>query len=706
MRAFPGDDRGPPHGTGRVAEENDALIRALLTESRPGIIVYGPDLTIHRASVSWGDLAGRRLADVLVAEDAAAVEERLRHVAGTGEPVSQWEHRVRTRDRPDDPRTHSLSAFRLTDAEGRPMGVVSLSRDITSLHHSRRRLEFLHKAFDGIGLSLEPSRTAEALVAVFVPDLADWAAVDLAAAVFDGGPLPGLHTDWSSHQRQTAVTRAGSGLDVDMGRRAQALEHPPDTERIRLLKAGHPLLTDDLASLTAGEGEEARFLRRVHPRGAGSVIVAPLYTRDGVLGTVSLARSAGEAPLDKDDVALVEQILPRAALNVYNAWRFAREHQAAVTLQRSLLPGSTVGRGAAVEISGSYVSAGAREGVGGDWYDVIPLSSYRVAFVVGDVVGHGLRATATMGRLRTAVQSFADLELDPEELLAHLDDLVQRLSADQGTGPGGSEGDTAGATCLYAVYDPVTCRCVVASAGHPPPALVRPDGVVGFVGLEPGPPLGVGGLPFEAAEFRLAPGSVLAFYTNGLVRWREQDFADGMEALRGRLGAAYRPAVPLPTLSRDLMSALLPAHPVDDATLLLARTRAVAARDTAAWELPADERAAGEARRLVVARLALWDLDELAFTAEMITSELVTNAVRHAEGPIGVRLIRGEVLVCEVSDASNTQPRMRRAHSTDEGGRGLFIVAQLAQRWGSRYGSSGKTIWAEIPTAPAPVVAE
>jgi serine phosphatase RsbU (regulator of sigma subunit)/anti-sigma regulatory factor (Ser/Thr protein kinase) len=573
--------------------------------------------------------------------------------------------------------------------------VCAVPSDIPALRESRRRLEFLEKAVAALGFSLQPGRTAEALVAAFVPELADWAAVDMAAAVFDGGPLPGMHTPWLEHQRQTVMARVGSGLHVDTRERAEALADPPDTERIRRLKLGQPVLTNDLPGLASGTTAEAHFLRRIYPRAAQSVIVAPLYTRDGLLGVVSLARAPGGTPFGPEDMALVEQVTPRASLNLYNTWRFAREHQTAVALQRSLLP-ETARRTTAAETSGSYVSAGAREGVGGDWYDAIPLSSYRCAFVVGDVVGHGLRATATMGRLRTVVQSFADLDLEPEELLARLDDLVHRLAAEGEAEAGADDGGVTGATCLYAVYDPVGRRCVVASAGHPPPVVVRPDGPARFVDLEPGPPLGVGGLPFEPAELELAPGSVLAFYTNGLVGSREQDITDGMEALRRRLRPAGRADVALPELSREIMAALLPAHPADDAALLLARVDAVPPSDTVFWELPADERAVGEARRLVVGRLASWDLDELAFTAETVTSELVTNAIRHAAGPVGLRVIRGEVLVCEVADASNSQPRMRRARSTDEGGRGLFIVAQLAQRWGSRYGSSGKTVWAEI----------
>ncbi len=101
-------------------------------------------------------------------------------------------------------------------------------------------------------------------------------------------------------------------------------------------------------------------------------------------------------------------------------------------------------------------------------------------------------------------------------------------------------------------------------------------------------------------------------------------------------------------------------------------------------------------------RLAEWGLEELSFTTELIVSELVTNAYRYAGGPVLLRLIRDGQLICEVSDTSSTSPHLRQARGTDEGGRGLFLVAQLSERWGTRYGRNRKTIWAEQPLAAQP----
>ncbi|MEJ8640986.1 ATP-binding SpoIIE family protein phosphatase [Streptomyces sp. MS1.HAVA.3] len=307
-----------------------------------------------------------------------------------------------------------------------------------------------------------------------------------------------------------------------------------------------------------------------------------------------------------------------------------------------------------------------------------------------------------MGRLRSAVRAMADLELEPEELLAHVDDMVLQVVA-EAESDDAEDGDAgmpvpsgpAGATCLYAVYDPVTRNCVMASAGHPPPAVVGPDGTVEYVELSPGPPLGVGGWPFEPVELDLPPGSVLALYTDGLIERGEGDIDQGMRDLADRLVRADVLGRPLRQARHDIVEGLPPGRLRDDVTLLLARTRVMDAGSIATWQLEADPAIVGDARHLALDQLTAWDLDELSFSTELIVSELVTNAIRHAGGPVRLRLIRADTLTCEVSDSSNTQPRMRRARNSEEGGRGLYIVAQLSHRWGSRYTVAGKTVWSE-----------
>ncbi|MEV7417392.1 SpoIIE family protein phosphatase [Streptomyces sp. NPDC089919] len=415
------------------------------------------------------------------------------------------------------------------------------------------------------------------------------------------------------------------------------------------------------------------------PGGAWTASLAPLRDPDGRVRAVCAAvhdRSRAEADRPALDLP-VEPVAP------------GREHTTTMTLQRSLLP-QKLPEHSALEIAHRYLPAGTEAGVGGDWFDVIPLSGARVALVVGDVVGHGIRASATMGRLRTAVRTLADVELPPDELLTHLDDLIIHLSADE-TDKDASGG--IGTTCLYVVYDPVSRRCTLATAGHPPPAVVSPEGSVYVLDVPAGPPLGLGGLPFETLEAELPEGSVLALYTDGLLQAREHDID---EALDSMFGALAQPAASLDTVCDRVLTALLTHRPDDDVALLVARTRGLHSDKVVSWDVPADPEYVAQARRQATDQLTAWGLDDAAFVTELLVSELVTNAIRYGAPPIELRLIHDkDTLICEVSDANSTAPRMRRARTFDEGGRGLLLVAQLTQRWGTRPAAVGKTIWAE-----------
>ncbi|MEV6008067.1 SpoIIE family protein phosphatase [Streptomyces sp. NPDC051976] len=395
---------------------------------------------------------------------------------------------------------------------------------------------------------------------------------------------------------------------------------------------------------------------------------------------------------------LVAQALERAR-------QYDAEHGRAQALQRGLLP-RVLPALPAITAAARYLPASGGK-LGGDWYDVIPLSADRVALVIGDVMGHGLPEAATMGRLRTAVRTLAGLELPPDELFTHLNDLVSDL------------GDDFYATCLYALYDPVTGICTLANAGQPPPAVIRPDGSVSFADFAADPPLGAATPPFETTELRLPEGSLLVLYTDGFVESPRRDIDSGIAQLakaitaslavapahRGRHAEPHgdSEAARLDLLCESLAATLLPAQEQtsDDAAVLMARTHLLRDDDVAAWTLPEDPVAAGQARDHVRRQLAHWRLDDLVPTTEMLASELVGNVVRHAKGPIGLRLLRSRTLVCEVSDGSLTTPRLRRADDTDEGGRGLQLVAALSQRWGTRYTPDGKCIWTEQPLSGA-----
>jgi serine phosphatase RsbU (regulator of sigma subunit) len=527
---------------------------------------------------------------------------------------------------------------------------------------ARRRLELLCDVGALIGTTLDVTRTAEELAEAAVPRFADRATVDLFEPVLRG-EQPGVAGIGLMHA--APPTSAGG-----------TVRFHPAAPQARALALGAPVLAD-----------------------GDRLIAVPLRARETLLGVASFERdvSAGEfGPFEEDDLALAQELGARTAVAIDNARLFTREHHLALELQRSLLPQALPEQHA---VEAAYRYQPARGQVGGDWFDVIPLSGARVALVVGDVAGHGLHAAAAMGRLRTAVHNFSALDLPPDELLGQLDDLADRLDG----GPGGV-GSLVGATCLYAVYDPVSRRCTMARAGHPSPALVLPDGRVEIPDLPAGPPLGAGGLSFETAEFELPEGSDLVLFTDGLIGGADgRDPDTGMRVLQHVLSGAGRTSPRTARTADELCAAvekaLLPSPSVasDDVALLVARTRTLDARRVACWDVPDDPAAVSDLRAAIIRRLTDWGLEDLAFTTELIASELITNAIRHADGPVQARLLRDRALVFEVSDGSGTSPRLRRAATTDEGGRGIFLVAQLSARWGTRHTARGKVIWTEQP---------
>ncbi|GGY79494.1 hypothetical protein GCM10010300_24100 [Streptomyces olivaceoviridis] len=566
---------------------------------------------------------------------------------------------------------------------------------------ARGRLALLNEAGVRLGTTLDLWRTAEQLAEITVPRFADLVVVDLVEGVLAGEePPPGpLRADVPL--RRVAAWAGDDARDLPVDGVNEPAGYPAGTPQARCLETGQPVTDSVVTAALAGHPTS-----RVHPvgflgEGAHSYLAAPLSARGSVLGLAGFYRRGRTRPYEQDDLTLAGELAARAAISMDNARRYRREHHASLTLQRSLLP-HALPRLSTVGLASRYLPADTRSGVGGDWFDAIPLSGMRVALVVGDVPGNGLQAAATMGRLRTAVRTLAGLDLLPEEVLAHLDDLVSRTPEEDAD----DQDPATGTTCLYAVYDPVSCRCTAATAGHAPPALLTPDGEARLIDLPTGPPLGLGGLqPYESAAVDLPPGSLLTMYTDGLLK--ESRGYEDTEARTAQLLASLRLAGPgLEDTCDGLTAALLPQGPSDDVALLLARVHALPEDRMASWEFPSDPAAVARARTLTRAQLATWGMSELDFNTGLVVSELVTNAVRYGgPGPVGLRLLRDDSLICEVSDGSNTSPRIRRAATTEEGGRGLFLVAQFTKSWGARYMPQGKTVWAEQipqPEQPAP----
>ncbi|MEU9977090.1 SpoIIE family protein phosphatase [Streptomyces sp. NPDC051014] len=688
---------------------NGAGVRALLTGAPIGIAVRDTDLrcTWVNDALALQDgiprekRLGRRLTEVLPGPEAESVEAVMRMVLRSGKPQVDHEYRAWMPTRPQQEHAFSTSFFRLDDADGRTLGVCVMSVDVTDRQRARERLAVLSEASTRIGTTLEVMRTGQELADLAVARIADYVTVDLAESVAEGEES--LARLGAAIGRVPAFRRAGvasvhDGAPESLFSRGETVSVPAPSPFTEVLVTGASHLEPVLSTARgAWLDEDQERLAKVRRYAMHSLMIVPIHARGAVLGVAVFVRMGDSMPFETDDLRLAEELVARAALSLDNARRYVRERTAALALQRNLLPGRLVG-GVAVEVASHYVPADTEHGVGGDWFDVIPLSGARVALVVGDVVGHGINAAATMGRLRAAVHTLANLDLCPDELLSHLDDTISRLGAED-SGVQERAAAESGATCLYAVYDPATRRCTMARAGHPPPVIISPQGGMSVPDLPAGLPLGVGPASFESVEVDLPEGCVIAFYTDGLVETRDQDIDAGIRRLGSVLARPDRPLDELCTAAFDT----LPSGALDDdATLLLARPRSLPPSQFATWDLPSDPVVVAHARALATAQLTGWGLEGMTATTELIVSELVTNAVRHGAGPITLRLIRHEVLVIEVTDASDSVPRLRHARPTDEGGRGLFLVAQLASRRGTRNSPAGKTVWAEQEINPSP----
>ncbi|MFD9031687.1 SpoIIE family protein phosphatase [Streptomyces sp. NPDC059567] len=424
--------------------------------------------------------------------------------------------------------------------------------------------------------------------------------------------------------------------------------------------------------------------------GGHRAILAPLRGRRRVIGAAVFLRRPERPGFEPNDLLVAAQLATHTALGIDKAVLYGREAYIADELQRTMLPDS-LPQPTGVRLASRYLPAAETARVGGDWYDAIPLPGSRVALVVGDVMGHSMTSAAIMGQLRTTAQTLAGLDLPPQEVLHHLDEQAQRLGQDRM------------ATCMYAVYDPVSHRITIANAGHPPPILLHLGGRAEVLRVPPGAPIGVGGVDFEAVELDAPAGATLLLYTDGLVESRLRDVWTGIEQLRERLAATAQltgpdHSPPLEALCDDVLDMLGPGDRDDDIALLAARFDGIAPSDVAYWFLEPEDAAPGRARRLARRALARWDLEELSDSVELLISEVVTNAVRYAERPVTLRLLKTDVLRCEVGDDSPQLPRQRRARDTDEGGRGLFLVNRLARRWGATRLSGGKVVWFELST--------
>ncbi|WP_277439900.1 SpoIIE family protein phosphatase [Streptomyces sp. SPB162] len=694
----------------RQIETDLAASQAVFGQSPMGFVLFDTHLRLLRVNERFAAVFGRTAEehrgrgphDFLSRVEADRLTAALRQVLESGDPVLDMPL-VGSVPGESGRRRWAISLYRLHSGSGRPIGVAGLAMDVTGRQraereaaHARRNLALLNEAGVRIGNSLDLETTARELLDVAVPHFCDLASVDLYQSLLVGEEDLAGTSDGSGEVRRvafaSAVSNAPSAILGDDG---------GDGEVPVGAVHRHPFSSPCASALRTAQTQMVGVDPEPDLGGAlvQSTLIVPMVARDTVLGLVQFSRAKGSEPFSERDRMLAEELAARAAVCIDNARLYRREHERALILQRSLLPPGNP-EAAGLDIACRYLPGNMETEVGGDWFDVIELPGHRTALVVGDVMGRGLRAAVAMGELRTAVRTLALLDLEPAEVLTALDEVARGLGAPpetrsrRGKDRGGTDlTEVYLATCVYAVYDAVTRRCTIANAGHLPPVVVEPGGPALMLEVPTGLPLGVGGEPFEEVDVELPDGALLGLYTDGLVESRNHPLDEGLESLRGAFDDPQRP---LEDVCDHILATLDTAHGEDDIALLMARVHGLPADSVGDWTLEPHPASVARAREHARERLVSWGLDELVDTTELLVSELVTNALRHGDGDIRLRLLRDRTLVCEVWDGALVQPRRRRARDTDEGGRGLQLVSLLSESWGSRRTHRGKTVWFEL----------
>lgn len=651
-----------------------------------------PGFALHTDFPGAEELA-RRLPDIL---PSMSVDESARIVAQVlelGYPILEFSQNDRVPVTPDwgvarrTERQARRERAAHVAAQGLPVPAELADDDGDDLEYAavRERLEFLNEVSGRIGTSLDLSRTIVEVSRAVVPRFTDVAGTYLREQVVAGEGFPDGVPDTTTMWHRVALEHTDEpGRWDDVVPVGEAMPFPAHTPFFQCMTSGEPVLVPRISE-EMGHAIASQFEKRdIRPLITGrSMLVVPLKARNVVLGFMILLRHPEREIFNDMDRVTGAELAARAGLVLDNARMYTFQESVAETLQDSMLP-HIPPRMAGCDIATRYLPGTLLGRVGGDWFDSVKLPGARTALVVGDVMGHGLNSAAMMGQLRTAVQTMAALDLPPAQLLRNLDDLAQRL------------GDSYLATCLYAVYDPIEGELHLANAGHIPPVLVRAvDGRSELLDLPTGAPIGVGGVAFESLRVRVEPGDRLVMCTDGLVEMRGEDIGVGLATL---CESAAHPAASMDDACDTIIRALnTRGGRKDDVALLMARLNGIEPDDVAEWRFALDPAEVPRARAAVREQLHDWGLGRLADQAELMVSELVTNAVRHSHSrPVLLRLVRGETLLCEVEDDDHTLPTLLSARPDADAGRGLRVVSTLAREWGTSRTAAGKTVWFEL----------
>jgi len=666
-----------------TAEEALGLIEAILTSAPVGIAVLDLDLRYVRVNDAYAALTGapaaehpgRRLGDILPLQ--AEMGADLRRVVTTGRTILG-----RTVEMPSDggvegPRSFTVSYFPVRATTGTLVGAGLTMVEVTQARRAEaervallrraeaahQRLSILATASTVLTTTMELDELLARLTRVLTPMAADWCVIEL---IGRGGEVEQVAV---SHRNRDAADRLAGALRLA----TVAIDGGGPVGGV--LRTGQARLAGPEALPELAEQVQLH-----------STVIVPIESRGRVFGVLILA-TEGDRRLDDDDLDLAVEVAHRAALAVGNARAYQQEHKIAESLQRALLP-TTVPGVAGLELAVRYVAATDGASVGGDWYDVLAFDDGSTGIVVGDVVGHDIGASTSMGQLRSALRVYAwEEQARPAAALSRVDRLFDKLGL-------------AYATCVFGVLDPQSSSFRWSNAGHPPPLRLR-DGKATFLRDGGGVLLGVtAGQGMAEATTEVREGDVLVLYTDGLVERRGESLEAGLE----RLGAAAERAAggddrapDAETLCEALLDALVPAggNREDDLAILVARIRTrTEGPGVHRLAFDASPESAALTRGFTAGVLEGAGWREQVDTAVLLVSELVTNAVRHAGGPCALVVTFGDDVVelC-VEDGQPEAPRPREARLLDESGRGFLLVGALADGWGVRAIPGGKATW-------------
>ncbi len=692
-------------GGATISDVEAAAAQAWFAHAPAGLYVLDTELRIVSAGLATQIMGGvpaervlgRRLTDVHSLAARSQIEAMLGEVLDSGVPAPGRLVRMSLKDVPGRPCW--VSAFRLEDQHGAVLGVAAVLADAGELEKKRARLPLFSELRARLGRTLDVVATCQDVVDALVPGSADIAVLDVVDSVIRGEDPPLAPLGREVPLRRAAFRYSGGEPQVQAHQVGDVRPLPFPGPYAQVLTDLKPRVLDLRPDMPWLPADPARA-EAIRASGARALLAVPLALRGAVFGLLSLYRTEQAGSFDETEVDLTLGLAAETALSIDRARLYTREHTIAATVQRRLLPARQCSQ-TGIEIAHAQVFGDAG---GGGWCDSFTVAGARTALAVGQISGQGIQAAAAMGELRTVVRSLARLDLEPDELVARLNDTTILLAGERAALPPSDpcQRDPLTASCVYAIYDPLARTCTYARAHHPPPVIVSPDGTAAAVPDAPaGSLLGTSdGLPFTAATVQLPAGSVLAFYTPSILPAAPSGDPGDQGPLRRILADAQRP---LQDLCDDVVYSLPDSPRPGDAVLVLARTRTFPPGQTSTWQFGPHPEEARRARAHARRKLAAWNVDEeTAQATELIVSELVTNAIRYATPPMWLRIIKDLTISCEVHDGSSVAPRLRHPRTLDEFGRGLYIVGRVVQAWGTRYTPDGKTVWTEQPLPPQP----